>query len=51
METSEQQLFLRAAGVHCLQGFRFGKPMSADEISARLARQSARQAARSAIAV
>jgi diguanylate cyclase len=50
VETSEQQLFLRAAGVHCLQGFRFGKPMSADEISARLARHSARQAARSAIA-
>jgi diguanylate cyclase len=37
VETAEQHLFLRAAGVHCMQGFRFGKPMPADDIAARLA--------------
>jgi diguanylate cyclase len=37
VETAEQHLFLRAAGVHCMQGFRFGKPMPAGEIAARLA--------------
>ena len=26
VETAEQHLFLRAAGVHYMQGFRFGKP-------------------------
>ena len=26
VETAEQQLFLRAAGVHSMQGYRFGKP-------------------------
>ena len=36
VETAEQHLFLRAAGVHALQGFRFGRPGSAAEISARL---------------
>jgi diguanylate cyclase len=36
VETAEQQLFLRAAGVHCMQGFRFGRPMSADKIEQRL---------------
>ncbi len=40
VETAEQHLFLRAAGVHCLQGFRFGRPVDADAISARLARQT-----------
>ena len=29
VETAEQHLFLRAAGVHCMQGFRFGRPMRA----------------------
>jgi hypothetical protein len=29
VETAGQHLFLRAAGVHCMQGFRFGKPMPA----------------------
>ena len=37
VETAEQHLFLRAAGVHCMQGFRFGKPMPAGEIAGRLA--------------
>ena len=36
VETAEQQLFLRAAGVHSMQGFRFGKPQPAEAISARL---------------
>ena len=37
VETAEQQLFLRAAGVHSMQGYRFGKPMSCAAINARLA--------------
>jgi diguanylate cyclase (GGDEF)-like protein len=36
VETADQQLFLRAAGVHSMQGFRFGRPVAAAEISARL---------------
>ena len=36
VETADQQLFLRAAGVHSMQGFRFGRPVTAAEISARL---------------
>ncbi len=36
VENAEQHLFLRAAGVHYMQGFRFGKPCSAAEISAYL---------------
>jgi diguanylate cyclase (GGDEF)-like protein len=36
VETADQQLFLRAAGVHSMQGYRFGKAVSAAEISARL---------------
>jgi diguanylate cyclase (GGDEF)-like protein len=36
VETADQQLFLRAAGVHSMQGFRFGKPVTVAEISARL---------------
>jgi diguanylate cyclase (GGDEF)-like protein len=32
VETAEQHLFLRAAGVHFMQGFRFGKPCSAADI-------------------
>ena len=31
VETAEQQLFLRAAGVHSMQGYRFGKPGPATE--------------------
>jgi diguanylate cyclase len=37
VETADQHLFLRAAGVHCMQGYRFGKPMPASEIAARVA--------------
>ena len=37
VETAEQHLFLRAAGVHCMQGYRFGKPESPLHISVRLA--------------
>ncbi len=37
VETAEQQLFLRAAGVHSMQGYRFGRPCPAAEISTRLA--------------
>jgi len=36
VESADQQLFLRAAGVHFMQGYRFGKAMAAAEISARL---------------
>ena len=36
VETADQQLFLRAAGVHYMQGYRFGKAMSAAEITTRL---------------
>jgi EAL domain-containing protein (putative c-di-GMP-specific phosphodiesterase class I) len=37
VETAEQHLFLRAAGVHSMQGYRFGRPGPAADISARLA--------------
>ncbi len=37
VETADQQLFLRAAGVHMMQGYRFGRATPAAEISARLA--------------
>jgi diguanylate cyclase len=36
VETAEQHLFLRAAGVHSMQGFRFGRPGLAADINARL---------------
>jgi diguanylate cyclase len=36
VETAEQQLFLRAAGVHMMQGYRFGRPGSAADINLRL---------------
>jgi diguanylate cyclase (GGDEF)-like protein len=36
VENAEQQLFLRAAGVHSMQGYYFGQPASAEEITARL---------------
>jgi diguanylate cyclase (GGDEF)-like protein len=38
VETAEQHLFLRAAGVHYMQGFRFGKPSEPAEIAARIAK-------------
>ena len=37
VETAEQALFLRAAGVHAMQGYRYGKPMSVASVSGRLA--------------
>jgi diguanylate cyclase len=37
VETAEQQLFLRAAGVHSMQGYRFGRPGSAADVGTRLA--------------
>ena len=36
VETADQQLFLRAAGVHSMQGYRFGRPVTVAEISTRL---------------
>src|SRR5262249_18942401 len=36
VETAEQHLFLRAAGIHTMQGYRFGKPMSAADMTERL---------------
>ena len=42
VETAEQHLFLRAAGVHFMQGFRFGKPGPASAITERLAEQARR---------
>ena len=36
VENAEQHLFLRAAGVHSMQGYRFGRPGPASDISARL---------------
>jgi diguanylate cyclase (GGDEF)-like protein len=41
VESADQHLFLRAAGVHFMQGYRFGKPMTAADISARIASPSA----------
>jgi EAL domain-containing protein (putative c-di-GMP-specific phosphodiesterase class I) len=37
VENAEQQLFLRAAGVHSMQGYHFGHPVEASEIAERLA--------------
>jgi EAL domain-containing protein (putative c-di-GMP-specific phosphodiesterase class I) len=37
VETADQQLFLRAAGVHSMQGFGFGRPVTVAEISMRSA--------------
>jgi len=36
VETADQQLFLRAAGVHFMQGYRFGKAVPAAQIAERL---------------
>jgi EAL domain-containing protein (putative c-di-GMP-specific phosphodiesterase class I) len=33
VETAEQQLFLRAAGVHAMQGYRFGRPVPTDQVA------------------
>jgi len=37
VETAEQHLFLRAAGVHYMQGFRFGRPAEPADIEVRIA--------------
>ena len=37
VENAEQHLFLRAAGVHSMQGYRFGRPGTATDVSARIA--------------
>jgi EAL domain-containing protein (putative c-di-GMP-specific phosphodiesterase class I) len=39
VENADQQLFLRAAGVHSMQGYHFGRPVEASEIAQRLLRQ------------
>jgi EAL domain-containing protein (putative c-di-GMP-specific phosphodiesterase class I) len=36
VETADQQLFLRAAGVHSMQGYRFGRAVPAREITDRI---------------
>jgi diguanylate cyclase len=36
VENAEQHLFLRAAGVHSMQGYRFGRPGPAADVAARL---------------
>ncbi len=36
VETADQHLFLRAAGVHSMQGYRFGRAVTAAEISERI---------------
>lgn len=36
VETAEQHLFLRAAGVHALQGYHFGRPVDAETMGKRL---------------
>jgi diguanylate cyclase (GGDEF)-like protein len=49
VETAEQHLFLRAAGVHAMQGYRFGRAVVATQIAdfslANLEQQPKRQAA------
>jgi diguanylate cyclase (GGDEF)-like protein len=49
VETAEQHLFLRAAGVHFMQGYRFGEPDTVETLEGRLAAQ-AQRAARPAVA-
>jgi diguanylate cyclase (GGDEF)-like protein len=46
VENAEQHLFLRAAGVHSMQGYRFGRPEPAAAIAARLVGQTAPEPAR-----
>jgi EAL domain-containing protein (putative c-di-GMP-specific phosphodiesterase class I) len=43
VETAEQQLFLRAAGVHSMQGYRFGEAETAEDISTRIATSARRR--------
>jgi diguanylate cyclase len=48
VETADQHLFLRAAGVHFMQGYRFGAAMPAAEISKRLSENAGDTPERSA---
>jgi diguanylate cyclase len=48
VETADQHLFLRAAGVHFMQGYRFGAAMPAAEISKRLSENAGDAPERSA---
>jgi diguanylate cyclase (GGDEF)-like protein len=48
VETADQHLFLRAAGVHFMQGYRFGAAMSADDIGRRIAEQAGERPVRPA---
>jgi len=41
VETADQQLFLRAAGVHSMQGYRFGYATAASDITARISAATA----------
>jgi diguanylate cyclase len=41
VETADQHLFLRAAGIHSMQGYRFGRPGPAADITKRLAEPGA----------
>jgi diguanylate cyclase (GGDEF)-like protein len=41
VETPDQHLFLRAAGVHFMQGYRFGRAVPAQEIDERMANPAA----------
>jgi len=50
VETADQQLFLRAAGVHSMQGFRFGRPMPPEAITRRLEASGAAKPADTALA-
>ncbi len=50
VETADQQLFLRAAGVHSMQGFRFGRPMPPAAITRRLEASAAAKPADTALA-
>ncbi|KAF0137181.1 MAG: PAS/PAC sensor-containing diguanylate cyclase/phosphodiesterase [Xanthobacteraceae bacterium] len=40
IETEAQERFVSAAGVHMLQGYRYGLPTPADEVSSLLGKQS-----------
>ena len=50
VENAEQQLFLRAAGVHFMQGYRFGMPCGAMEIGKNLTKPGAFRIGRDAVA-
>jgi EAL domain-containing protein (putative c-di-GMP-specific phosphodiesterase class I) len=51
VETADQQLFLRAAGVHFMQGYRFGHAMPAADLAARLLSVEPFQPAETAVAL